>query len=572
MQLLANMTRQTGDLLRAQPLARKLVLLAMVLASVAAMMFLVIRAQTGGYAVLYSGLERGDIGEIARALDRKGIPYRSENAGETIKVARNRVDEAHLALAMEGLPSSGTPGFDMLDRPTIGQSNFVQQKNYHRMLEGEIVRSLTNFENIEQARVHIALPEDSPFIRDQREATVSVQVKLRRGTQLNERQISGITHFVSLAIKGVDPSHIAIVDQQGNMLNQAREDSLAQNSAAQAQYKLAYEERLKREVESLIENTIGRGRVAARVQADFDFSSLREESQIYNPEDQEPIPTMEQSTLEQRTAVGEVLRPAGSASNVPGLDKGGAPVAEGGNLRQDSTRQFAVSQQRRETTLNVPQLKRLTVAVLVDGKHTVEGGQTTFETLSQPELTNIENLVRATVGFSDDRGDMVMVQCSPFTVAAFEDTLDSGWLDPNMRRLFEHGLQWFVIGLIGLLLITTVIRPAIKQILVVPAQAQALPGVHIALPRQAGEQAGSEHHSAGASGSHAGEAAGGAMLAERLLGNSEQTRMFQMQQMAAEQARTSQAQAQQIHKEVLETAKTQPQKTVSLLRQWMDEA
>ena len=585
MELITNTARQTGELLRSQPMARKMVLLGLVLGSVAVMTTLIVRAQTGGYSVLYDGIERGEIGDIARQLDRRGIPYRIDAAGTMIKVPRRRVDDAFLMLSMEGLPNTGQVGYELLDRGTIGQSNFIQQKNYHRMMEGALARTLRSFESVEAASVHIALPDESPFLTEAREAKASVQLKLHRGRSLSEREISGITHFISYAIKGVDPDNVAIVDQQGNLLNARGDNGMAQTTTAQAQFKTAVEERLKREIESLIERTIGRGRVAARVTAEYDFSSLREERQTFNPDDQDPIATMEQSVLERSASGLEPGGPAGSTSNVPSLDAGGesGESAIAGGLRQHTTRQFAVSQERRESHLSAPRLQRLTVAVMVDGNRTEHNGVEHFEPLSDEELAGLESLVRAAIGYNEDRGDVVTIRCSPFAPGEMGDLEEMmGWINPETRLLMEQVFQWTVIGLIGLLLITMVVRPAMHQILVTPAPAQGLPGSRTALPRsaEAGTEAGgkggeardkdenTDDQSAKASG---GTSWGGA-LAERLLGvGNEQRLQIELQQRAAEQARMTQEQAQRIHDEVLETTKSQPQKTVSLLRQWMDE-
>ncbi|MEN6625616.1 MAG: flagellar basal-body MS-ring/collar protein FliF [Candidatus Sumerlaeia bacterium] len=548
MAFIQDLSRQFGGFVGAQPMARKLTLLAIIVGSIGAMAFLVIHAQTGSYTVLYQGLEPSDAGEIVRVLGQKGIRFRTENSNSIIKVQASRIDEAFMLVSMEGLPNSGTVGYEGLDKSTIGQSNFAQQKNYKRMQEGELARTMVKFEGVEQARVLIAVPDETPFLAEQQKATASVQLKLRTGYQLSERQISGISHLVSHAIKGLDDKNVVIVDQKGNLLNQSRGEE-SQNSVAQQQFKLGYEDRLKHEVESLIENTIGRGRVAARVQAEFDYASQKEERQVFNPDAQDPIPTKEQTETEPapKTALAATT--------------GTAAVAPAGPTR--TMREYAVSQQRTETQNNVPQLKRVTVAVLADGKHAEKDGKDEYTPLTDAEIANIENLVKATIGFSEERGDVVTVQCSPFTNNELTPMDDVGWLTPDVRRIIELSLHWGIIGLIALMLIMMVLRPAVKQITVAS-------GPMAALPAGAGGHQWIEAGGAGAAANGATPIEAGSM-ASKLLGNTDQARMFQAQQ-AAENARVSQAQAQQIQREVIETTKNQPQKTVSLLRQWMDEA
>ncbi len=593
MQLLTNVAQQTRAIVAAQPLTRRLLLLVVILASMGAMTLLVMRAHTGGYVILYDNLERGSAGEIATVLNQRGIQYKAENAGAMIKVPRSKLEEAILALSMEGIPDSGTVGFELLDKGMLGQSNFVQQKNYHRMLEGEISRTLMKVEEIEQARVHIALPEDSLFVTEQKHATASVQVKLRRGRQLTERQVSGISHLISRAVEGLETDAVSIVDQQGNLLSQSRDNEILQASGVNQTYKTRYEERLKKEVETLIESTLGPGRVAARVQADFDFSTMDEQREIFNPDAQDAIPQMEQQTTEQSAAPASAVTAAaggaaGSTSNVPDLatsGAGGAPAAPAqGTLRQEVTRQFAVSRQSLKTTQTAPKLTRLTVAVLVDGEYdepaagAPEGAEPEFRPRPEEELATLRTLVEATIGFDGERGDIVTVQSAPFSMTEFETMEEGGWLSrPETRRLVELGIQWGTVALIGLLLILGVIRPALKQVLVSPVHdhPQALPAGLAGRMAMIDANAGSGAAAAAAGG---GAAAGkpkanapkGPSMANMLLGG-DQARQFEMQQMA-EHARISQEQAQNIHREVVDTAKSQPQKSVSLLRQWMDEA
>lgn len=550
MGFIQDLARQFGGFIGAQPAGRKMFLVTLVLGSIGAMAYLVIHAQNSSYTVLYQNLSSNDSGEIVRVLKDNNIPFTTEIAG-TIKVPASRMTEASAIVSLQGLPNSGTVGYEALDKSTIGQSNFAQQKNYKRMQEGELARTLVKFEGIEQARVHVAVPDESVFATDQQKATISVQLKLRTGYQLTDRQISGITHLVSHSVKGVEDENVVIVDQHGNLLNQNRTDE-SQNSIGQLQYKLSYEDRLKHEVESLIENQAGRGRVAARVQAEFDYSSLKEERQTYNPDSQDPIPSKEQTTSE-RSATAATS--ATLAANTP--------------AKQNTTKEYLVSEVRRATQNTVPQLKRVSVAVLVDGKHAQKNGKDEYLPLTETEIASMTDLVRTTIGFSEERGDAVTVQCSPFTnneLLPLDEKI--GWFTPERRHMIEFGVQWGTIGLIGLLLILMVLKPAIKQIVVTQAPAAALTGLN---PTRAWIEAAGTGGAQGAPGSLA-AIDGGAAAAARMLGNSEQARAFQAQQAAVEQARMSQVQAQQIQHDVIETTRTQPQKTVSLLRQWMDEA
>jgi len=582
------LTTQLGILLKSQSTARRLMLMLIMGGAITAMAYLAFRTEVGGTTTLYQNLLPSDASEMMAKLRQNGIEAQIETGGTAIKVPARKADEAIILLSMEGLPGSGTVGYEQMDKSTIGQTKSQQDKNYQRMREGELARTLQSIREVERARVHLALPEDSLFIKSERPVTASVVLKLRAGAKLDERQVNGIVHLVAHSVEGLKGENVSIIDNGGNLLNQSRRDEATETNATQQSFKTQTEELLKSRIESMLEKVVGPGKVSARVQTDFDFQTLRQTKEIYNPDDQEKMLKSEKSMMESTARVGQsgVGGAPGSSSNMPGMmaagqDKNSSASAEARPRRVETTSEYAVSKTIQESQQNAPTPQRISVAVLVDGNYeldnTVKGKpQQRFVRRSDEELAQLGKLVEATIGFSEKRQDVVTVECAQFKIDAPED-MKEPFLSYPMRQMIQLGVEWGIIGLLGLLLIFMVLRPAMKQILVTPAG-----GEYAALP---GGVARGELFGRGGEGiKRLGNAEAApsnveelddlpdAEVPEEMRGNQEAMRHYKLQRLAAKQARLTQVQAQKIQKEVVDTAKNNPQKTVSLLRQWIEEA
>lgn len=609
MGFLATLTNQLGILLKSQSAARRVMLLGVAMASLGGLGWMIYQAQTGGYTVLIQNLRPADGVEAMAKLQQLGIKARMESGGTTIQVPQTRFDDAIMMLSIEGIPSSGTVGYELMDKSSLGQSKFQQEKNYLRMREGELARTLLSLREVEKAKVHLALPEDSVFIKDEKAATASVVLKLHAGNKLEERQINGIVNLVSHGIEGLKPENVSIIDDNGNLINQARNDDASQSTEAQQNYKIKYEDLLKSRIESQLENIVGRGKVAARVQADFNFSTQHQISQRYNPDEQNPILKMEKAVSESlagKAAAGGPTGAPGSSSNLPATLSGGAgantttsatAAGDAGTSKTDRTAEYAVSSTWDETQQTVPTPKKVSVAVLVDWAEDKDtAGKVTPRVRTPEEITAIEDLVKAAIGFTanETREDQIKVMCERFKTDA-PDTAKESWFNSYpVRLMIQLGVQWGIVGLIGLLLILMVLRPALKQIMVTPmgSALQALPagagGLMGQISAETMQSLPPEVQAALANnqarGGQKGIEAMGRLedapldeveeeeIPEELRDNKEAIKHFRLQRLAAKQARLTQAEAQKIHQEVLETAKSNPQKTVSLMRQWMDEA
>lgn len=623
MAFLASLTNQLGIMLSSQSTARRIMLALVALTSLGGLGWLIIHAQSGGgYVTLLSNLRPADGVEALAKLQQIGIKAKLENGGTTILAPQSRFDDAIMMLSMEGIPSTGTVGYEMMDKSSLGQSKFQQEKNYLRMREGELARTLLSIREIERAKVHLALPEDSLFVTEEKPATASVALKLQRGARLSERQVSGVVNLVSHSVEGLKPENVSVIDEMGMQLNQPRNDDASQSTQAQQTYKLQYEDLQKSRVESMLENVIGRGKVSARVQAEFNFATQHQIRQTYNPDEQPAILRTEKQTAENETGKDRngIQGAPGSASNLPlgagnGTTSATATAGPGGTTRTDRTAEYAVSSTWEETQQATPTPKRLSVAVLVDWAEDKDAsGKSTWRPRTPEELTSLEDLVKAAIGYTQNetREDQVKVICERFKTDAGDTTKESFLSSYNGRQMIQLGVQWGIVGLIGLLLILMVLRPAVRQITVtaVGGGLQALPagaaGAAGALEGPGGEggavegggapdalsqipasmlaslppdvQAALRASQGGKGGALSGPANDGfddidiSEIPEELRDNQEAIRQFKLQRLAAKQARLTQVEAQRIHQEVMDTAKNNPQKTVSLLRQWMDEA
>jgi flagellar M-ring protein FliF len=563
MNFLSSIVSQFVQVLAPQPAARKLLLLVVVGGSIAAMVWLMSRASTGGYVPVLTQSTISETGAAMTRLSQVGIPARTENNGASLVVARNRQDEAIMLLAEDGIFNRGATGNELLDRNSFGDSAFKQEKNYLRVREGELARTLMSLNEVESARVHLALPEEQLYARDEQPPKASVVLKLRNGAHLSERQISGIVNLVSHSVERLEPGNVSIIDSAGNILDSRPQAGYRNLSTENLGFKSTAEERLRTEIEKMLERTVGKDRVVASVQMDYDFSSQKSVETIYNPTEQDPITRTESTTIEQQNSTNTS---AGDGS------AGAANAIRPGAQRSDSTKDYAISQSITETSLSVPTLKRITVGVMVDGMYdetTAADGsvQRDFRTRTEQEMAELERVVKATIGFNNEtRSDIVELSCVPFQFETPEMGEDSA-LTPELRKLIELVVQWTVVAVIGLLLILMVLKPAVKQITVTPLGGGGGGGYEYgSLPAGVGGGA------LALPGSHA---AGGALedrgeVDANVPLNAQQQRNQRLMHLAQSNKLTEQH-SQQIHSEIQSEAQHNPHRAVSMIRQWMEE-
>lgn len=440
------------------------------------------------YTALYSGMEGRDASEVVTALQGAGIPYELDSATGIVKVESGRVHEARLKLAEQGLPRGTGMGVEMLQQEQgFGTSQFIESARYHHAMETELSRTISTMRNVKSARVHLALPKRSVFVRDQDKATASVALTLYGGRTIEQGQVDAIVHLVASSIPHLAPELVTVVDQNGRLLSSGDNNNKVALTAKQYEYTRTVEENYTQRIERLLESIAGPGKVRATVNAEIDFSEEESTEERFNPErapEQQPVVRSEQlaekSSMEQAVAgvpgalsnqppQGGELQPG--AGNVAG---GVAAPATPQNSSRNTVRNYEIDRTIRHKRLDVGQVKRLSVAVLVDDRVTIEKGKTVRTPLTPEEVTRMTALVQQAIGFDEARGDKVNVINAAFTPVEAEEALPEPSLfdQPWVQNLGKQLLA----GIIILVLIFTIIRPTVKNLNSFVPQVASLPG------------------------------------------------------------------------------------------------
>ena len=381
--------------------------------------WLVTASNDGPFEPLFSDpIELEQAGEIRDHLEARSIPYRIDGS-EGILVPSDRRRELLMQLATEELLPTTANGWEIFDEQRFGASDFEQRVNFQRALEGELVRTIRTIKGVERVRVHLSLPKRSIFREEDVSPTASVTLGLKRGTPLGRKQVLGVQELVARSVERLDPGHVAVFDESGQMLSQDADESTGTQAL---DYQRHYERDLERRVEEILERTIGDNHTVVRVHAEFDFTRTEEMQESYDPD--RSVIRSEQIV---REAAGEAADQVGGVpgvrSNLPG---GPAPQkSTGGNSsrRESETRNYEVDKVVRRVVTPVATLKRQSVAVLVDGRWedpVEEGGERLFVAREQAELERLGSLVKRAVGYDPDRGDSVDIQSMQFVGTEYE--------------------------------------------------------------------------------------------------------------------------------------------------------
>jgi flagellar M-ring protein FliF len=432
------------------------------------------------YRPLYAGLDRLDSSEVIEVLEMNNIQFKVDTRSGTLLVAADEIHNARMKLSALGLPGDASHGFEMLDKEQpLGTSQFMETARYRRSLEGELARTITSMNTVRSARIHLAIPKASVFVRDAREPRASVFLELYPGRTIKADQVRAIANLVASSITELRLSNVTIVDQKGNLLSTGDENPTIAKAMQELEYATQIEDSITSRVRSILDPIIGAQRYRAEVAADVDFNEVEQAEEMFNPD----LPAMrsEQTLDEQRSGTGIGGIP-GALTNQPPAD-GAAPeqaVAKNGeaapappsNSRSQATRNFELDRTVSYTKRQVGQVRRLTVAVVVDDRQVTnpETGATTFETWSENELERLAILVRNAVGFSAARGDSVNIINTPF-LNTNEDILSTEvpiWQEPWLISLVKP----FAGVLIVLIIFLGLLRPILKTLASTGSQAK----------------------------------------------------------------------------------------------------
>lgn len=419
-------------------------------------------------APLYRELDQRDAGAVVRQLEQLAVPHRVEADGR-IMVPEAQVGRVRMLLAQAGLPSGGTIGNEIFNQPeAFGSTTFMQNVNQLRALEGELARTIQTLQPVVQARVHLVLPRRELFSRERQTATASVFLRLRPGQQLSREQVTAIQHLVATAVPNLETGRISVVDERGNLLARGSGgDSPDALIATAEQRRAAIERRMVQTIEDLLGRTLGYGRVRAEVAAELDFDRVATRSEIFDPES--AVPRSTQTISEQNQSVErDGLDAVTVQNNLPGAQQG-SDVGVGTRTSQSRTEEtvnFEISRTTRDHVREPGQLRRLSVAVLVDGVYAPgAGGVQSYAPRPPEEMRQIEALVRSAIGFDAVRGDTIEVVNMRF--ASADDQLPPGE-QPVFLGLTRSDLislaEMVLLAIVVVLVILLVVRPLIARL------------------------------------------------------------------------------------------------------------
>jgi flagellar M-ring protein FliF len=460
------------------------------------------------YGVLYSNLSDRDGGAIIASLQQMNIPYKFAGGGGALLVESGKVPEARLKLAAQGLPKGGTVGFELMDNQKFGTSQFAEQINYQRALEGELARSINSISAVESARVHLALPKPSLFVRDQKKPSASVVLSLHRGRSIDEGQISAIVHLISSSVPELSAKSITVVDQGGNLLSAANSGTRGLD-VSQLKYAQEIEQGYIRRIEAILQPLMGATNVHAQVAAEIDFSVAENTDETFRP-NQAPgsaaIRSQQSSESSQpgMSAAGGVpgalsnqppVNPVAPIVTAPATPASGAlagaalPAASAGTAHKDGTINYELDRSIRHVQQGAGGVKRLSVAVVVNHRSVVNAkGKRIAQALSATELEQVNNLVKEAMGFSAERGDSLNVVNSAFASDTIEVVELPLWKQPDNIELAKTGGNYLLLALLALFVWFSVLRPLLRKHLSPVQAALPAPDKEADLPQADQEQ------------------------------------------------------------------------------------
>jgi flagellar M-ring protein FliF len=450
------------------PLIIAVAILAVVIAG------LVMWSRQPDYRVLFSNLSDRDGGAIVAALQQGNIPYKIAESGGAILVPSEAVHETRLRLASQGLPKNGSVGFELMDNQKFGISQFAEQVNYQRALEGELEKTIASISSVREARVHLAIPKPTVFVREKELPTASVMLNLYPGRALDESQTLAIQHMVSSAVADMPVKNVTIVDQDGNLLTQQSGSSGL--DASQLKYVQQIERNTQTRIDTILAPLFGAGNAHSQVSADIDFSKLEQTAESYGP-NANPQATAIRSQQSSESKEGG----GASVGGVPGALSNSPPAAASApidaaasgpdgvkaapvNLRKDTTTNYEVDRTVRHYEQPMGGIKRLSVAVVVNYQKLVDAkGKVTMQPLAADKLAQVQQLVKDAMGYDEKRGDSVNVVNSTFLVDTTVIPDVPWWRTPDMIARGIQLAKYVGIGVVGLFLYFSMVKPALRR-------------------------------------------------------------------------------------------------------------
>ncbi len=453
------------------PVMRQLGLMFGLAASVALGVAVVLWSQEPNYSVIYGNLSNKDASQVMDVLQKQGVKYKLDEKTGALMVPASAVHELRLKLADEGLPRSGAAGLDMLQqKQEYGTSQFLETARYQHALEGELARSVMTINSVENARVHLALPKQTAFVRDRQQPSASVLVTLYAGRTLEETQVAAITHMVASGIPNLEPGRVTVVDQTGRLLSAKKQGANVAVNQEQFDYTRKLEDSYITRIENILSPIVGINGVRAQVSAEVDFTVTEQTQESYNPD----LPSLRSEQVYEERMVGEGAQGVpGALANTPPArpavpeiaagQPGGATSAQPGKSLNRATKNYELDRTISHSKLSSGQVRRLSVAVVVDDRLVANAeGEMVREVRSAEEVERIAALVREAVGYSAQRGDTVNVINASFQAAQVIEPLPEPpmWKQPWVMDVSKQLLG----ALVVILLLFGVLRPLLRSL------------------------------------------------------------------------------------------------------------
>ncbi len=463
-----NMHPALRSLMKLSP-GRQIGLMLALAVSIAIGLAVVLWAQAPNYDLLFSGVAEKDSAEILEALDKLGVEYKVEPGSGALMVPADKVRELKLKLAAQGLPRTSSLGYELLDKDNgFGTRKNVEMMRFQRALEGEIALTIQTIQNVKTAKVLLALPVQSVFVRERKKPSASVVVELFQGRTLEKQQIESIVHLVASSVPLMEAGQVTVVDHKGRLLSSKDTPEDISLTTKQFEYKKNIEEHLRERIENILTPLLGSEGMRAQISADVDFTVTEKTQEMFNPD----LPALRsEQTQEDNSSLSKVQGVPGALSNQP-PPTGVAPEvasgqekqanAESGSNSKSATRNYELDKTITHTRLATGALRRLSVAVVVDDKHVLVDGNSSQQAYSQEELNQLRDLVKQAVGYDNSRGDQVTVSNVTFKAPeVMEDLAEPIW----ERAWFLDVLKLVLAAAVLMLLILKVLRPAFATLI-----------------------------------------------------------------------------------------------------------
>lgn len=455
---------------------RKISLFAIATFLVAGLTVLIIWASKTQYKLLYSDLSKEDVATISQLLDKGGISFQVSDEGKSIYLPEDEVDVWRLEIAKRGVDLNSTPGYEIFDSQAFGTTSFVQKINKQRALEGELMKTIKTIRGVKSARVHLSLPESSPFVSEKKPPSGSVVLKLERGFELTKAEVRGVQHLVSASVDGMRNKNVVIIDAKGEKLTENVGDAMSQFTANRLALESKVNSQYENQIEEILKRVVGAGKVIAKVNVKMDFTESVSTRTSYDAENTAVLAEVKNT----QTARGRRPSPQGipgARSNLPGeKPQPGIPETTNNTDRSLTTKNYNVPKTITNSKKPTAEIQKLSVAVMIDGKRVpmidkngdiVMGENdlpmTKYEPWSEAEIANFQSIVARAVGISDERGDQIVIKNMEF---AKEDLSEAEAIlrARENREIIKNLTKYLMIGILISLIFFVVIRPFIQWV------------------------------------------------------------------------------------------------------------